>query len=317
MRRLRPTLLFAALALLLTACSSRPDGVMRQGKMEDVLYDYHIARAVELNEGKPDSERDVTYEEAVFKKHGITAAQFYASLEYYQRHADKLAKIYANLDERFSGERTAKANAADNAAEAEGAENIWPGPRFFVLSPAAANRYTFDIAAPKELKARDRFEWQFDLQWIYSEGRKNGTAVLLLHYPGDSVVTFQQPLYGTGRQTLSANVGNGKVPDRISGFIYQECPWDKKSHLLVVSNVRLLLRHAKANTPPVAHPDSILNERPSRPSRRDSMPAIEGDTLPLPQPLPDKGPRLTRQEGERRILDSIRRNERGKRPHFQ
>lgn len=309
-----PMMLLAVL-LAAVACSDRPDGVMRAGKMEDVLYDYHIARAIVLNEGKPDNERDRRYEEAVFAKYGITADEFYASLRYYEAHPKEFAKIYANLDERFSGADVAKSQPGSRDADQAQGNDIWTGPRFFVLSSRGVNRHDFEIQAPRNLKQGDRLEWTFDLQWVYPEGRKNGSALMVFHYANDSTATFTQPLYGTGRQTLIAPVGK-VLPQRISGFIYQECPWDKKAYLLVVSNVALRQISSSVPQPSMTRPDSLPSRvRPGM--RLDSAKRPVEDSMPALQPAPDQGVRLSRQEGERRILDSIRRRERGRQPHFQ
>ena len=327
---LRKTIFPFILLLILMAaiaCNSRPDGVMRAGKMENVLYDYHIARAIVLNEGKPDDVRDRRYEQAVFTKHGITADDFYASLRYYEAHPKEFGKIYENLDARFSGIDMAKSKDENQKSDTLKGREMWSAARFFVLSSSGCNRYTFDMPLPKNLKRGDRLQWTFDLQWIYPEGRKNGTALMVYHYANDSTETFSQPLYGTGHQTLLAPIGKA-IPQRVSGFIYQECPWNKKSYLLVVSDVSLRLINSRmAERPQVERPNNLKPaQRPgARPdtalSEPDTMSSPQTDAAPQPmpksQPMPDPGVRLSRQEGERRILDSLRRRERGRQPHFR
>ena len=45
-------LLMSACCMSLTGCKpSLPDDVLSQGKMEDILYDYHLALAMVQNEG--------------------------------------------------------------------------------------------------------------------------------------------------------------------------------------------------------------------------------------------------------------------------
>ncbi len=313
----RTSLPFFLLLLLvaLVACGGRPKGVLRPGKMEDVLYDYHLAYAVSFNDGRSAAERDRRYEEAVFAKHAVTADEFYASLRYYETHPDEFSRIYDHLNERFSGQRSVRQAATPTNDDETRGRDIWAGQRFFVLSANEVNRREFEIKVPHNIKAGDRFEWTFDLQWIYSEGRKNGTALLVLHFPGDSTATFSQPLYGSGRQTLVANVGKTS-PESISGFIYQECAWSKKARLLVVSNVALRIIPRPEVSVPEGTPSDTLHTRPHKPLRSDSTRAAS-DTLPAPQPLPERGYRLSREEGEHRILDSVRKHERGRQPHFR
>ena len=90
-------------ALLLSACSVRPPkGVLSQSKMEDVLYDYHLAQSL-AQQTSTDSLAHYTmrYRQAVYEKYGIDEATFQRSMEWYARHTDKLSKIYDRLAERY------------------------------------------------------------------------------------------------------------------------------------------------------------------------------------------------------------------------
>ena len=67
MKRILPTL--ALLMFLLMACDDRPKDVLSRGKMEDVLYDYHIMQGI-IDE-LPSEEREAKaqdYINAVFEK---------------------------------------------------------------------------------------------------------------------------------------------------------------------------------------------------------------------------------------------------------
>ncbi len=46
------------MCMSLTGCKpSLPDDVLSQGKMEDILYDYHLALAIVQNEGGDETQR--------------------------------------------------------------------------------------------------------------------------------------------------------------------------------------------------------------------------------------------------------------------
>ena len=83
-------ILFAILALFLSGCKpSLPGGVLSKGDMENILYDYHLAQTMaERNASRSIDER--TYEDAVFRKYGVTQEQFDSSLVYYMRHTGEL-----------------------------------------------------------------------------------------------------------------------------------------------------------------------------------------------------------------------------------
>ena len=66
------TLLMSACCMSLTGCKpSLPDDVLSQGKMEDILYDYHLALAMVQNEGGDETQRFI-YKDAVLRKHDVT-----------------------------------------------------------------------------------------------------------------------------------------------------------------------------------------------------------------------------------------------------
>ena len=65
------------LAFGLTACQvKRPDTVISDAKMENVLYDFHIAKAMGEEVPYSESYKRVLYIESVYRKHGITQADF-------------------------------------------------------------------------------------------------------------------------------------------------------------------------------------------------------------------------------------------------
>ena len=83
-------LLMSACCMSLTGCKpSLPDDVLSQGKMEDILYDYHLALAMVQNEGGDETQRFI-YKDAVLRKHDVTSAEFDSSMVYYMRHTDKM-----------------------------------------------------------------------------------------------------------------------------------------------------------------------------------------------------------------------------------
>ena len=100
-QRIIPFILLIVFAF--TACDNRPDNVLSRGKMEEVLYDYHLMQG--LIDQLPNGERQEKaqdYINAVYEKHGITEAQFDTSIIYYNRHPKDLSKIYGNLKERYT-----------------------------------------------------------------------------------------------------------------------------------------------------------------------------------------------------------------------
>ena len=73
--------------------------------MEDILYDYHLALAMSRQKGGSDLDYNRTlYIQSVFKKYGVTEAEFDSSLVYYYSHAYRLKDIYSEVNQRLSDE---------------------------------------------------------------------------------------------------------------------------------------------------------------------------------------------------------------------
>ena len=94
------------LVFSLTACKvKRPETVLPDAKMENVLYDYHIAKAMGEEVPYNESYKRVLYIESVFKKYGITQADFDSSMVWFARNPEVLTKIYEKVNVRLKAER--------------------------------------------------------------------------------------------------------------------------------------------------------------------------------------------------------------------
>lgn len=98
--------LFVFLVWTLFACQvKRPETVLSDKQMEDVLYDYHIAKALGEALSYNENYKRVLYVESVYKKYGITEAQFDSSMVWYARNPEVLSKIYENINARLKAEK--------------------------------------------------------------------------------------------------------------------------------------------------------------------------------------------------------------------
>ena len=94
------------LVFSLTACKvKRPETVLPDAKMENVLYDYHIAKAMGEEVPYNESYKRVLYIESVFKKYGITQADFDSSMVWFARNPEVLTKIYLSVDGYAPGQQ--------------------------------------------------------------------------------------------------------------------------------------------------------------------------------------------------------------------
>ena len=279
-------LLYIFICSFLTSCFIGCDNddvrILSKGKMEDVLYDYHLAQGM-MNMNDPKS-GELIY--SVFAKHGITEAEFDSSLVYYNRHAKDLKDIYDNLTKRFeqdetdlraqSGSSERIVAATENSENADTA-NIWSGAAITCLRPTPAfNKLVFTYKADTSFYNGDRFSLYTTLDYIHSNRDERENSVVLslsIRYKGGKTIADTRTSYGNGPQVLSINSDGEKEIEQISGFFYYQ--GDEQSRSLVfLHDIRLVRIHTISK-------DSVSND-----SLSDDSVSI--DTLSMDSVSPDE-----------------------------
>ena len=189
--------LVAVMALLFSVSSckpSLPSGVLSKGKMTDILYDYHLALAMAHMDDNGDKGQSLAYREAVLRKHDVTSAEFDSSMVYYMRHTELLEDVYKDLTDRYNNEITAMGGSAKEGGEfanlsATGdTANVWNLATSMVFMPVQPfNSTSFDIKVDSTFHKGDRLMLDFDAQFIYQDGMRNGIAMLAVQFGNDSI----------------------------------------------------------------------------------------------------------------------------------
>lgn len=189
--------LVAVMALLFCVSSckpSLPSGVLSKGKMTDILYDYHLALAMAHMDDNGDKGQSLAYREAVLRKHDVTSAEFDTSMVYYMRHTELLEDVYKDLTDRYNNEITAMGGSAKEGGEfanlsATGdTANVWNLAASMVFMPVKPfNSTSFDIKVDSTFHKGDRLMLDFDAQFIYQDGMRNGVAMLAVQFGNDSI----------------------------------------------------------------------------------------------------------------------------------
>lgn len=189
--------LVAVMALLFSVSSCKPSlpgGVLSKGKMTDILYDYHLALAMAHMDDNGDKGQSLAYREAVLRKHDVTSAEFDSSMVYYMRHTELLEDVYKDLTDRYNNEITAMAGSAKGGGEfanlsATGdTANVWNLATSMVFMPVKPfNSTSFDIKVDSTFHKGDRLMLDFDAQFIYQDGMRNGVAMLAVQFGNDSI----------------------------------------------------------------------------------------------------------------------------------
>ena len=190
--------LLLLLLLFLSSCEPQlPDGVMSESKMEEVLYDYHVAQAmseVSTEPGKTIDFQRYELQEAVLRKHGITQAEFDSSMVFYCSDLDRMNRLYQHLSERL--DRDAEALGASLGSgdiyaglTADGdTANVWSGRQLFAIrNRSGENLRSWYIPCDSTWLPGDDLLFRFQTQSYARDGYYSIYVTMVVSYDNDSV----------------------------------------------------------------------------------------------------------------------------------
>ena len=283
--------------LLFAACKpGTPSQYIQPGKMEDVLVDYYMARALAQQEQYSTNEREYNtalYIEAALRKHGLTQAEFDSSLVYYYTRADRFADIFRRASERIDeqalslgaseGEigKYAQLNAHGDTA------NVWADRSTAILIPTPPyNRWEFNIDADSTYRLGDQLMVMFQSDYMYQTGEKRGMVYLAVDY-GDTVVTRNLHFSTSGLSQLRVPEDTLRTIKAVKGFFYLDGGFEvsPSTRLLFLNNVQLIRFHTKDEdyTPHSLPRDSIGGGQLADEAGSSGDSLGRGDTLLSPQ----------------------------------
>lgn len=294
-----------SLLLLVSACESRPKGILSKSEMRSVLYDYHLAQGMIESMPSGQSLRGNNYLDAVFRKHGITVAEFDSSMVWYNAHAEELRDIYSDLKKEFSARNEEIELITGNSAMTAytsvtgDTADIWTGPRTLLLRQRdILSLKQFTLKADTSFRTNDRFRLLADVQFIDNEGQDNNhslTTALTLHNKTkktfSDVRTTSQPL------SLQLNISQSDTSNLmdVSVLFYFDTNAQGRS-LCVIDNIRLIRMHQPAALQtPTAEPET--HNLPSNEEPTDS------GVLPILPPSHQTAPRLSPNELRKSTID--------------
>ena len=266
--------------LLVLSCKPQvPNKYIQPDEFEVILYDYHLADAMATNSASVQNGRyDIEfYRQTVFKKYGITQAEFDSSLVYYIRHADRLHKIYDNLSKRFGDEALslgASANDINRYGDMKSSKdtsNLWhTSPSCVLMQASPYNVMTFDIPADSSYHKGDKLILSFNSDFISKDGVNEGVAMLALQFANDSIASSVVHFSSNSTYTVSISDGMNKGIKHIRGFIllgtYNNSSLSSPLplRLMFIDNIRLIRQRNSAAQ------SNVINSSPT--SKQTSMP---------------------------------------------
>lgn len=272
--------LVAVMALLFCVSSckpSLPSGVLSKGKMTDILYDYHLALAMAHMDDNGDKGQSLAYREAVLRKHDVTSAEFDSSMVYYMRHTELLEDVYKDLTDRYNNEITAMGGSAKEGGEfanlsATGdTANVWNLATSMVFMPVKPfNSTSFDIKVDSTFHKGDRLILDFDAQFIYQDGMRNGVAMLAVQFGNDSIAQRTIMIQSSQHYSVELSDADSLGIKSVKGF-FMLMNGDNGTDVSSQTTLKLMfLEHVK-----------LIRMHPQKPvaSPSGSSPSVSSDSL--------------------------------------
>lgn len=276
--------LVAVMALLfcISSCKpSLPSGVLSKGKMTDILYDYHLALAMAHMDDNGDKGQSLAYREAVLRKHDVTSAEFDSSMVYYMRHTELLEDVYKDLTDRYNNEITAMGGSAKEGGEfanlsATGdTANVWNLAASMVFMPVKPfNSTSFDIKVDSTFHKGDRLMLDFDAQFIYQDGMRNGVAMLAVQFGNDSIAQRTIMIQSTQHYSVELSDADSLGIKSVKGYFMlmnddngTGVSSQTTLKLMFLEHIKLIRMHPQK---PVAAPAGSSSSASSDSLRKDS-----------------------------------------------
>lgn len=276
--------LVAVMALLFCVSSCKPSlpgGVLSKGKMTDILYDYHLALAMAHMDDNGDRGQSLAYREAVLRKHDVTSAEFDSSMVYYMRHTELLEDVYKDLTDRYNNEITAMGGSAKEGGEfanlsATGdTANVWNLATSMVFMPVKPfNSTSFDIKVDSTFHKGDRLMLDFDAQFIYQDGMRNGVAMLAVQFGNDSIAQRTIMIQSTQHYSVELSDADSLGIKSVKGYFMlmnddngTGVSSQTTLKLMFLEHIKLIRMHPQK---PVAAPSGSSSSASSDSLRKDS-----------------------------------------------
>ena len=244
-------LLIIILVVCTLSCDNSSDKVVSKSKMEQVLYDYHLAQALIATLPEEERYKAEMYIESVYEKNGITHEEFDSSMVYYNRHADELKDIYNNLHDRFTVineklQLQTGNNEMMTFSENGDTTNIWGGKKLIVLhNKEILNKDIFTIKADTSFHKGDRFILKANTRLVNSERRSRNyrlTMCLTVNYSDGKAISEYQHIMSSSAKQITLNTDRTKEIEQVNGFFYYEGLYDERN-FIIIDNIELIKIH--------------------------------------------------------------------------
>lgn len=212
------------------SCSNRPDEVMNQRAMKELLTDLHVLEAV-LDENPTTNEQErIYYYDALLQKHGITKAIFDSSLVYYTKNPKVFERVYTrvinNLEKFETDVHEGKYFPVipDSIKLRPFTIEIWKDKTIMHLSKDTARRHLAFSIKDAELMSKDIYWLDFLLRVSPQDSSRNAYAALRIHYADGQVDSLMHKVYNDSvlrHYSFRMKAARNRSIDSLSGTFYR------------------------------------------------------------------------------------------------
>lgn len=262
--------LFLIIPFILGSCDiGKPSGVLSEDKMEDVLLEYYKAKSISENSSYGStSPKGALYIEYVFRKYGITRAEFDSSLMWYSHNSLRLAEIYDRVSKRLEQDR----NFVDIKLESKDKKNrktedkdsvdIWSELKHIQMNGHRFNNiFTYSIPTDSNFKENDTLLWSIDYRFKKTkeeDSLRYATMALIVYYDTDTVNLVSKVFESKTEKIYAHSDSFGNIKN-IKGFILYYAPDSLKDNQLFLDNIKMMrYRTIKRDSLVTIEKDSIM-----------------------------------------------------------
>lgn len=244
--------LFFTLLGIVSCQVERPKTILSDSKMEEVLYDYHIAKAIGEKIPQQEKYKRILYVEDIYKKHGITQADFDTSMVWFSRNPEIIHQIYERVKNRLKkhkeeiDELLAKQENKPSITPEGDSINIWYKQFTYQLTSMPLNNcLAFSIPYDPNFHHKDILKWHINFRFIKEKPDSTSAPIMAMQiiYANDSIKSLNRKIKENGSQLIclqNDTIGEFK---EIQGFVYY--PKQKSlSQTVLLSDISLMRYHS-------------------------------------------------------------------------
>lgn len=259
MRRFLLMLQLVMIMALMSCEVDMPENVIPPGKMEVLLYDYHLVQSMGSEYAASDYKEKLFYE-YVFEKHNVTKERFDSSMMWYNRYPKHLKKLYTSLEARLEAEvesLNASGGVLDTGVSldmvylAADTAELWTGQHNRIFYSSMLNSHmAFDFTAPDDssFMAGDSISFSFDALFV-NEGRdsirQRAYAGVLVRYADGTSDNLGIEILRSGRHALELPRNMESRLELMDGFVYYSDNDSLSKAKLMLSDISLKKFSAK------------------------------------------------------------------------